>query len=112
MEDLSTVEIDRLLTDAFDRALDSADQTDVMLERIMTRIRVHQRRRFILMTVIGLAAMLIVLTNGLPLVGLALEALGSVKPADWSTQLPTILVGAVVVFGSVAFIHMLVEEPI
>jgi hypothetical protein len=72
MENTSMDKIDRLLTDAFDRALDSTNQTDMMLERIMTRIRAHQRRRFMLITVIVLGAMLIVLTHGLPLVGLAL----------------------------------------
>ena len=57
-----------------------------------------------------LAAVVICVTNGLPLLHLATAALGEISLTDWPSQLPTIMAGLVALAGGVWFLGLLIEE--
>jgi Na+/proline symporter len=101
--------VDALLTGAFERALDSMSQIDVV-DRVMNRIRTRQRQRMIILLGVGFVAAVICVVNGLPLIGIAAGTLSEVNLADWSTQLPVIFAVLAVVGGVLACFHLLVEE--
>lgn len=109
-EALSAVE-DRLGA-AFTRALAVLDGNDVLVNQVLTAIRRRQRRRTLILMTAILTAGLICVINGLPLVTMAAESLISLDRDTWTGQLPTILTGAVVVFGCTAFFQMLIEDDV
>ena len=116
MTDSEDLAIDKRLQAAFDRALTALDQ-DLdsdrrMFNRIMRRVRRRQRLRTVILLGAGFVAALVAVVNGLPLIVTATEALSSVSTGQWTAQLPTILAGAAVVFGCVAFFQMLIEDDV
>ena len=58
----------------------------------------------------GLIAVGFCVVNGLPLLGMAFDGLVAFDPANWSAQLPAIIVGLVLVLGSLGLLNLFAEE--
>ena len=104
--------MDDTLDAAFARALAALDGNEGLVNRVLDAIRQRQRRRTLILLTAVLTAGLICVVNGLPLVTLAAESLVSLDRETWTGQLPTILSGAVVLFGCTAFFQMLIEDDV
>ena len=104
--------MDERLDAAFARALTALDGNDALVNQVITAVRRRQRRRTVVLMTAILAAALICVINGLPLVATAAESLASLDRHTWAGQLPTILTGAVVLFGCTAFFQMLIEDDV
>jgi hypothetical protein len=103
--------LDRMLSGAFDEALDAFDQFD-LTERVLTKIRRQQRLRFLVIGVLILIASAICVISALPLLGMLTSWFSqTAMPSEVSGQIPMVIGGIAAIAGA-SLLHLLVDDSL